>query len=90
MSLTIPIDNPFVLQAVDDLATRLAVGKDAITVASAESVTWPDKGFGCPRPGMAYIQVPQDGLKIVLAVAGKQYNYHSGASRPAFLCENAG
>ena len=87
MSLTIPIDNPFVLQAVEDLATRLAVTKDAIIVASAESVTWPDKGFGCPRPGLAYVQVPQDGLKIVLVVDGKPYNYHSGAGRPAFLCE---
>ncbi len=90
MSLTIPVDNPFVLQAVDDLVTRLAVTKDAIIVASAESVTWPDKGFGCPRPGLAYVQVPQDGLKIVLVVDGKPYNYHSGAGRPPFLCENAG
>ena len=90
MSLTIPIDNLFVLQAVEDLATRLAVTKDAIIVASAESVTWPDKGFGCPRPGLAYVQVPQDGLKIVLVVDGKPYNYHSGAGRPPFLCENPG
>ncbi|MBD3291938.1 MAG: hypothetical protein GF393_03375, partial [Armatimonadia bacterium] len=34
--------------AVADLAQRLNVGQDAITVASFEEVTWPDAALGNP------------------------------------------
>lgn len=88
VSQPIPTDNPQVAQAIKDLARRLSVSLDKITVARAEAVTWPDGGLGCPQPGMAYIQVQQDGMRIVLNVDGKEYHYHSGERRPPFLCEN--
>ena len=88
MSIQLPSSNPMVVQAMKDLARRLTVGLDAITLIRAEAVVWPDGGLGCPRPGMAYIQVQQEGMRIVLSVAGKEYHYHSGETRPPFLCEN--
>jgi len=76
--------------AVADLATRAGVPADAITVVRVEAVTWPDRSLGCPMPGMRYEQVPIDGALIVLAVDSVEYDYHSGGSRPPFLCTTKG
>jgi hypothetical protein len=75
-------------QAVDDLAALLGVETNAIEVVSVEMVVWPDGSLGCPQPGMAYIQVLQDGLRIRLAADGAIYEYHSGGRRAPFLCKN--
>ena len=77
-----------VTQALDDLAQRLGVPTDAITVTSAAAVTWPDGALGCRQPGMMYPQVLVDGARIVLAHDGRRYSYHSGGrARTPFLCE---
>ncbi len=88
--LTPPFDG-FIQRQIDvakqDLAQRLGVDVAAIEVASVEAVTWPDGSLGCPRPGMAYIQVLIDGLRILLRVGDQLYPYHSGDNQPPFLCE---
>jgi hypothetical protein len=86
--LVLNTDNPIVLAAAKDLAKRLNVGLNDIAVISFEAVVWPDGGLGCPRPGMIYTQVQQDGARILLQVGGTVYQYHSGGSRGPFLCEN--
>jgi hypothetical protein len=73
-------------QARTDLAERLGVPVDEITVVSHEEVTWPDSSLGCPQPGMHYAQVLTNGTRTVLTAAGKHYNYHAGGTRPPFLC----
>jgi hypothetical protein len=84
------INAPQVQQAKEDLAKRLEMETAAIEVVRVEAVVWPDTSMGCPRPGMRYLQVPQDGLLIVLQAGDKQYEYHSGGVRPPFLCEKLG
>ncbi|WP_322512885.1 hypothetical protein [Chloroflexus sp.] len=88
--LTPPFD-PFIQRQIDaakqDLAQRLGIDVAAIEVVSVEAVTWPDGALGCPRPGMAYIQVLIDGLRILLRVGDQLYPYHSGNNQPPFLCE---
>ncbi len=76
-----------VAQAKEDLAGRLAIDVAQIDLVEIEPVTWPDGSLGCPQPGMRYIQVPQDGALILLAVEGRVYEYHSGGGRDPFLCE---
>jgi hypothetical protein len=88
VNIQLPSANPIVVQAMKDLARRLSVGLDKITLVRTEDVTWPDGGLGCPRPGMVYPQVLQDGMRIVLSVDGKEYHYHSGEKGTPFLCEN--
>lgn len=88
MSVDLPSDNPLVVQALKDLAQRLNLQLDQITVVSAQAVTWPDGSLGCPRPGMVYPQVQQDGMRIILSANGQEYDYRSGERRPPFLCEN--
>ena len=78
---------PLVDLAIADLAVRLGVAEDAITVTSAEAVVWPDGSLGCPQPGMGYTQVQVDGTRIVLSHDGVDFHYHSGDSRSPFLCE---
>ncbi len=94
MSSSTPIPPPldyglqsFVRQAQEDLAKRLAVPVDQIELVEVRDVVWPDKGLGCPQPGMAYAQVLVEGLLIRLRAGGQLYAYHSGGSRPPFLCE---
>ena len=84
-----PIDPelPLVQAAVEDLAQRLDVPTEDITVVKALAVTWPDRSLGCPEPGMAYIQVQVDGALVVLEAGGRRYEYHGGD--PLALCEQA-
>lgn len=90
-----PVPTPFrgadqlVELARQDLARRLGVDAADIELESAEAVVWPDGSLGCPRPGMVYTQVLQDGYRILLRVGKEIYAYHGGGSRGPFLCEGA-
>ena len=84
-----PALQPYVDQAIEDLADHLGTEPSSITVTSAEAVVWPDGSLGCPEPGMVYTQAQVDGLLIRLSADGIEYRYHSGGriSTP-FLCLN--
>jgi hypothetical protein len=73
--------------AKKDLAQRLSISVGVISLVEAKPVVWPDSSLGCPQPGMAYLQVPEDGAVIVLQFDGISYEYHNGGSRGLFLCE---
>jgi hypothetical protein len=77
-----------VTDAVADLAGRLGIGSDEVTVVDALALTWPDSSLGCPQPGMMYSQVLTKGTFVVLEAGGQRYEYHGG--KPLFLCEKAG
>ncbi len=61
---------------------------EQIELVEIKSVVWPNAAMGCPQPGIGYIQIPQEGLLIVLRAGGQLYEYHSGGSRAPFLCQN--
>jgi hypothetical protein len=79
--------NPLVIQAKEDLATRLGIKPSEIELLKYEEVVWPDSSLGCPQPGMEYLQVPSDGALIRLSAMDQVYDYHSGGNRGVFLCE---
>ena len=81
--------SPLVTQAKEDLAERLGIPITEIELLSFELVVWPDASLGCPQPGMAYLQVQQDGALIRLSAEEQVYDYHSGGNRGLFLCENS-
>ncbi len=72
--------------AKKDLAQRLSVAGDQITVVSSEYMDWPDSSLGCPEPGMAYSQVITPGYRIILLYGQKQYDYHTGLKGTLVLC----
>lgn len=74
--------------AVADLAARLGVDPQEVTVVRDEAVTWRDGSLGCPVPGMAYTQALTPGRLVVLEAAGRTVEYHSGGQRGLFLCED--
>lgn len=76
-------------QAKEDLAQRFGLTVDQIDLIELKYVIWPDKGLGCPKPGMVYPQVPEDGMLIRLKAGKHVYNYHVGLDRPPFLCEQS-
>jgi hypothetical protein len=78
---------PLISLAIKDLADRLSTAEGEIEVLEAIAVVWPDASLGCPQPGMRYKQIPMDGALIRLQAEGKAYEYHSGAGRDPFLCE---
>ena len=75
-------------QAKKDLAKRLSISVNQITVVQARAVTWPDSSLGCPKPGMMYMMVLSPGFQIILSAEGREYNYHAGQSGGAFYCES--
>jgi len=70
-----------------DLASRLGVTENEISVISVEAVTWNDSSLGCPEKGMMYIQVLTPGYRIILEVSGKQYDYRTDDRGYFKLCK---
>jgi hypothetical protein len=78
---------PFIDQAIDDLAARLDVDASSITARAAVLVVWPDASLGCPQPDMQYAQVTTDGSVIELDHDRNVYRYHTGGTLGPFICE---
>jgi uncharacterized protein involved in copper resistance len=76
-------------QAKADLARRLQLTPEEISVVSVEAVEWSNASIGCPEPGMAYAEVITPGYKIVLKAEGKTYTYHAGGDM-VILCQPQG
>jgi hypothetical protein len=72
-----------------DLATRLGIAQEDITLVQSERVDWPSTALGCPRTGEMYAQVITPGYRIVLAAEGNRYQYNADESDRVILCEQA-
>ena len=70
-----------------DLAQRLKIPLDQVSVFSVEAVDWPDTSLGCPKPNVLYAQVITPGYEILLDVGGQQYSYHTGGGS-FVLCQD--
>jgi hypothetical protein len=79
---------PLIDIAREDLAERLDIPLEQITVLEAKLVEWPDASLGCPQPDTVYIQVPMDGSIILFQAGGETYQYHTGGDVQVFLCED--
>lgn len=81
-----PERKALVARVREDLARRLSLSPGDVRLVEFREVVWPDRGLGCPRPGVVYPQVPQDGVLIVLQAGGRRHEYHGGAGRDPFPC----
>lgn len=73
-----------------DLAQRLGVDVQEVTLAEIEEVIWPDGALGCPAPGMAYITVLIPGYQATLLVNDQPYTYHAAENGDFVLCSEKG
>jgi len=60
-----------------DLAQRLDVELEAVTVVSVQETEFEDASLGVPEPGKAYAQVLTPGHVIQLRAEGVTYDYHA-------------
>lgn len=72
---------------VADAAARTGAAPSDVTVISSEAVTWPDRGLGCPLPGVEYPQVPVDGYRVVVRAGGQDLDYRGSGAGQFRLCE---
>ena len=69
-----------------DLAERLGVDPDSITVAGVRKVNWRSGALGCPNSGMNYTQALVPGVLIMLEANGDGYGYHAKTNGKPFHC----
>lgn len=71
------------------LAQQRHLDPDEVTIVSYEAVDWPDSCLGVAIGGMACARVVTPGYRIVLAVEGQQYTYHTDARAGIILLAEA-
>ena len=76
--------------AMEDLAERLGLDLEPITLKSLTNVTWLDMSMGYPQPGRKVAPGYVPGFQIILTHAGKDYDYHSGFGRVVYVPEGKG
>ncbi|HEY7132737.1 MAG TPA: hypothetical protein VH440_10825 [Candidatus Limnocylindrales bacterium] len=81
-----PLPASIVDPVVADAARRAGVAIDRVTIVSAEAVTFPDRGLGCPLPGMTYPQVRVDGYRVLVEAGGRTFDYR-GTGGSFRLCD---
>lgn len=72
----------------EDLAGRLGIPTDGISLVEITEVEWSDSSLDCPQPGMEYLQVITPGYRILLEAGGQSYAYHTNRDAYFVYCEN--
>ena len=78
--------NQQILAAREDLAARLGLAPDLVTLSGARPVNWRSGALGCPQPGMSYTDVLVPGALIYLRANGEVYGYHARQGGEPFYC----
>jgi hypothetical protein len=74
--------------AIKTLAADLDIPPDRIRVDAVSSVEWRNSSLGCPKPGIAYLDVITPGHKVILRADGQAYVVHEAGNR-AFVCRQS-
>ncbi len=72
--------------AVDTLAADLGIAREEIEVDTVRAIEWRDSSIGCPKPGMAYLDVVTPGHRVTLRAGGQIHVVHEARNK-AFVCE---
>ncbi len=71
--------------AINDLAARLNIGVEEISLTWAKSIVWPNAALGCPTD-KAYAPEKTPGFQIRLMANKKVYEYHTDHTSQVILC----
>jgi hypothetical protein len=71
---------------VADAARRFRVDTNAVVLADAERVTWPDGALGCPEPGIGYTQARVPGFRVVARTLAGSLLYHTDSQGHVVNC----
>ncbi len=81
-----PNDLQSIIAAAKQDAVARGVPAQAITVESAQRVTWRDGSLGCPEPDVQYTQALVPGWRVILRAGDTTYDYHAAANGHLTLC----
>ncbi len=77
---------------LEDLTARVTQAQTDIRLLSVDVLTWEDNAWGCERPENAAEDAPRSanthGYRIVYAVGGRAYVYHTDTRGAFFLCRD--
>ena len=71
---------------LDDLSSRGVTGRPVLV--SATAVTWVSGALGCPEPGRSYTQSLVEGMRAIVEVDGRAYDYRFGRGDTPRLCDH--
>ena len=71
--------------AIDTLAADLKIPREQIEVDTVRAMEWRDSSIGCPKPGVAYLDVITPGYKVTLRVGKAIHVVHEAGNR-ALVC----
>jgi len=69
-----------------DLAQRLGIELDSVTLSGSSPVNWRSGALGCPEPGMNYTESLVPGVLIFLKVGNEAHGYHAKVGGEPFYC----
>ena len=78
-----------ILLARQDLASRLELKLDDVSLSGATPVRWRSGALGCPKPGMQYTEALVSGVLIMLRVGNTAYRYHAIPTGEPFHCPDS-
>lgn len=85
------IAQPFITRALADLAEKQNVTADAIQLVTLESAVWTTIDLGCgDQTEDISGNLEIEGFRIVLAIDGKPYEYHTDNRSSIRLCSETG
>jgi hypothetical protein len=76
-----PVAAELVILAQRRLGQELDLPSSRIRLVDISPVTWTDSSLGCPADGQTYRAVEIDGYRIVMAVANREYIFHTDSER---------
>jgi hypothetical protein len=79
------VERGVAMLAIDTLAADLGVPREQIELDTVRAVEWRDSSLGCPKPGVAYLDVVKAGHKVTLRVDRQIYVVHEAGNK-AFVC----
>ena len=85
MPSTAPVEK-FVALSKKDLASRLEVEADKITLVKTAEMLWLNAALGCPRLGVFYPSGRVPGFQIWLEMEGTVYIYNTDFNGTLILC----
>lgn len=79
-------DTEAVANAISDLAQRLSVAPDEVSLVEAKAVTWPNGSLGCPQEGQVYTQALVEGFQVLVSHGDRIYDYRANELGDVRLC----
>jgi hypothetical protein len=76
-----PAANTPASKAIHLVAEQTGAAAEQVKLISEEAIDFSDSSLGCPKPGMAYMQVVTPGHKVALEYKGKTYDVRIAGGR---------